>query len=606
MPVTITVAELGEAIRLGDTAAETAEATRLLAYATEAASRFLGDAYDAAPEAVLNEAVVRLAGYLYDSPTSSSGRGFANALRNSGAGQVLLPYRVHRAGATTDDGRTTTAGTAGDTSALEAALAELDEQVNPGIAEAGRVLAAGADGRGFWDRAADVLVRALGSLTGLRGKLLSVNATEDGVAFIDAPDLSPLATKTALAGEVVARMDGDDALDTKIDAVRQLPAFPAEGSRDDKIPKFDGDTLGWEDDTGGTGGTKITAHTPAEGDAELSGIDIAGTDYELVDAAGRTRSANHEAAIAGLQTRTRDIDPAFDPDGGWETSDRIQDSAVGVSADGSTLPTSWHTTLTPVPEGMVAWARVPNGADTGHYRIAFESDQGQNLPLTLNDPHFHKDTTRSSADSTFDYYREFAALEDVGKLTMQELASEHRNASIWRGKLAADTVDTDAVEDGTVTEDKLAAAVKTKLNAGGGVSAIAKESTSLAFPSLRSEVDLLTVAANELEGGTKYLILVEVDLNVTAGTATGSVSLNSQMSLSGAGLNASLITDTIRQGAVVSGEALAFHHYAWRTWTCPDTPIALTLTVVWNKSGTYSGGSAHVARRGLLLVPLES
>ena len=29
--------------------------------------------------------------------------------------------------------------------------------------------------------------------------------------------------------------------------------FPAEGSRDNKIPKFDGDTLGWEEDAGGSG-----------------------------------------------------------------------------------------------------------------------------------------------------------------------------------------------------------------------------------------------------------------------------------------------------------------------------------------------------------------
>ena len=46
-----------------------------------------------------------------------------------------------------------------------------------------------------------------------------------------------------------------------------LPTFPASGSRDNMIPKFDGDTLGWEADAG-TGGGTVTgsagfrAHTP--------------------------------------------------------------------------------------------------------------------------------------------------------------------------------------------------------------------------------------------------------------------------------------------------------------------------------------------------------
>ncbi|MCY4058453.1 MAG: hypothetical protein OXG44_10670 [Gammaproteobacteria bacterium] len=34
-----------------------------------------------------------------------------------------------------------------------------------------------------------------------------------------------------------------------------LPTFPAAGQRDNKIPKFNGDTLGWEPDAGGGGGT---------------------------------------------------------------------------------------------------------------------------------------------------------------------------------------------------------------------------------------------------------------------------------------------------------------------------------------------------------------
>ena len=98
MAVTITVAELASAVRIGDSTEETAQVTRLLAYATTAIERHLGDEYAVTPAAVVDEAVVRVVGYLYDQPTASRGAAFANAIRNSGAGRMLLPYVVHRAG----------------------------------------------------------------------------------------------------------------------------------------------------------------------------------------------------------------------------------------------------------------------------------------------------------------------------------------------------------------------------------------------------------------------------------------------------------------------------------------------------------------------------
>ena len=100
MALTLTQTELSAAIRLGDSTEEIAEATRLLAYVTEAISRHLGASYEAAPEVVVNEAAIRLAGYLFDQPNAGRGLSFANAGRNSGAWAILLPFRVHRAGST--------------------------------------------------------------------------------------------------------------------------------------------------------------------------------------------------------------------------------------------------------------------------------------------------------------------------------------------------------------------------------------------------------------------------------------------------------------------------------------------------------------------------
>ena len=94
MVVTLTVAELQAALRLNDSTEETAEVTRLLAYATEAIELHAPDASDTAH----NEAARRLGGYLFDQPEAARGDGYANALRYSGAARILLPYRVHRAG----------------------------------------------------------------------------------------------------------------------------------------------------------------------------------------------------------------------------------------------------------------------------------------------------------------------------------------------------------------------------------------------------------------------------------------------------------------------------------------------------------------------------
>ena len=102
MAVTLTAAALAAAIRVGDTAEETGQVVRLLAYSTEAVSKHLGTEYSGTAEAIVNEAVIRLAGYLYDQPQAGRGVQFSEALRNSGAGAILLPYRLHRAGTLTE------------------------------------------------------------------------------------------------------------------------------------------------------------------------------------------------------------------------------------------------------------------------------------------------------------------------------------------------------------------------------------------------------------------------------------------------------------------------------------------------------------------------
>ena len=94
MAVTITRAQLAARIRLGRTQTELDETDELLSYASEVVTRHAPDA----PDVVMNEAVYRLAGYIYDRPFASADTRFSNVLRNSGAASALLPYRMHGAG----------------------------------------------------------------------------------------------------------------------------------------------------------------------------------------------------------------------------------------------------------------------------------------------------------------------------------------------------------------------------------------------------------------------------------------------------------------------------------------------------------------------------
>ena len=94
MPVTLTVAELAAAMRVGSSAEETAEVTRLLAFSSLTVEHHA----EGAPDAIHNEAAIRIASYVYDQPGASSRSSFANALRNSGAARMMLPWRVHKVG----------------------------------------------------------------------------------------------------------------------------------------------------------------------------------------------------------------------------------------------------------------------------------------------------------------------------------------------------------------------------------------------------------------------------------------------------------------------------------------------------------------------------
>ena len=97
MAVTISIAQLSQAVRLSVTGSPDppylAILTRNLAVATE----LVEARAPLAPEDSQNKAVVQLVGYWLDAPPAAPGRFGYNAWQNSGAAQVLAPFIERRA-----------------------------------------------------------------------------------------------------------------------------------------------------------------------------------------------------------------------------------------------------------------------------------------------------------------------------------------------------------------------------------------------------------------------------------------------------------------------------------------------------------------------------
>ena len=167
----VTLQKLAGALRIGDgeSTPENPEydiLTRLLSVATELVER----AAPGAPEDIRDEATVRTAGYLYDQPTAGRRGGYANAIANSGAGSLLLPWREHRAGSTgpsTTSTRSSSSsssnGSGLDTDGVNALIAPWSRAGNSEQIPANKLLLAGGGGV---SATADLLIERLGTLDG--------------------------------------------------------------------------------------------------------------------------------------------------------------------------------------------------------------------------------------------------------------------------------------------------------------------------------------------------------------------------------------------------------------------------------------------------------
>ena len=58
---------------------------------------------DGVPEAIREEAVIRVAGYLFDQPQAAGAGRYASAWRNSGAAALVSPWKERRLGIVGDE-----------------------------------------------------------------------------------------------------------------------------------------------------------------------------------------------------------------------------------------------------------------------------------------------------------------------------------------------------------------------------------------------------------------------------------------------------------------------------------------------------------------------
>ena len=127
------------------------------------------------------------------------------------------------------------------------------------------------------------------------------------------------------------------------------------------------------------GGTAVSAHTPASGDAELAGIDIAGTDYEIVDDEARER----------LHEVEQRVHPIVETDRTWAD---VTDSAVAGWSAPSGLLTSlasiagltYSNTDVAGNVDRFVYVRIPVGEKQSNYRFQYTIGGGQQAGETHN------------------------------------------------------------------------------------------------------------------------------------------------------------------------------------------------------------------------------
>ena len=407
MALTLTQAELSAAIRLGDSDEEIAEAARLLAYVTEAITRHLADAYDTAPEAIVNEAAIRLAGYLFDMPNAGRGLSYANAGRNSGAWAILLPFRVHRAGTTGEA-----------VAAAQEAIGTTDNQVTGVVVDSGYLVVTLADGSitrqalpgmgGSEDQTARDAAAAAqstgdGATTAAAAAQSDIDAHERAAHNTDATARDAAAAAQAAADAAQADLDAHEGTPHNHDTTARDAAAAAQAAADAAQADLDTHERA-PHNTDGTARTAAAAAAATAATAQTTAStarDAAAAAQSDADTAQTTAGqaqATATAASTAANAAQSDIDDheANHPTGMsggptvlYEAATAAIGAATGLIAGSVVCPETgdlefYFEGLTGTRRGGVAYARIPAArirAAESALNVAYSNDSATMLAI---------------------------------------------------------------------------------------------------------------------------------------------------------------------------------------------------------------------------------
>ncbi|MXY87613.1 MAG: hypothetical protein F4Y92_01955, partial [Dehalococcoidia bacterium] len=149
----------------------------------------------------------------------------------------------------------------------------------------------------------------------------------------------------------------------------------------------------------GGDGTIVAPHTPASGDAELAGLDIAGTDYEITDREGRDRLHAVEQKVHPIREVPQTWADISDGSAGWSAPAGLLTSVTPIAA-----LTFANTNRTGTAAQFV-YVRIPVGAIQSNYRFQYTITGGSQAGETHNRVLGTWSGERVGADSSWQYYR---------------------------------------------------------------------------------------------------------------------------------------------------------------------------------------------------------
>ncbi len=107
----VTVNQLAAALRLTNgTLAPPEPILSILTRLLGVSEAFVELTAESAPTAIKEEAIIRMAGYLYEAPPAGAELRYSDAWRNSGAASLVARWVVHRLGDTSEDSASSTTG----------------------------------------------------------------------------------------------------------------------------------------------------------------------------------------------------------------------------------------------------------------------------------------------------------------------------------------------------------------------------------------------------------------------------------------------------------------------------------------------------------------